>query len=117
MVSKERHIRQDKLTLRQADLADLADLADIADIAGIQRFRYSVRENRLTSRVISDAEVVDAIERTGRGWVVEVDSQVVAFAIGDGGTGNHWSFAKPAHKAGPTPDSIASSRGAFCQPI
>ncbi len=41
------------------------------DVPGIQRVRHSVRENVLTSTVISDADVLDAIERTARGWVVE----------------------------------------------
>ena len=53
-----------------------------ANVAGIQRVRHGVMQNRLTSRVIGDDEVVDAIERTGRGWVVEVGSQVAAFAVG-----------------------------------
>lgn len=70
-----------------------------ADVPGIQRVRHVVKENRLTSRVIGDNEVVDAIERTGRGWVVEVGSQVVAFAIGNGETGNIWAlFVDPAHE-------------------
>ncbi len=68
-----------------------------ADVAGIQRVRHAVKENRLTSRVIGDNEVVDAIESAGRGWVVEVGSQVVAFAIGNAETGNIWAlFVDPA---------------------
>jgi ABC-type lipopolysaccharide export system ATPase subunit len=54
-----------------------------SDIAGIQRVRHSVRENRLVSVVIADEEVREALERTGRGWVVESDGDVVAFAIGN----------------------------------
>ena len=70
-----------------------------ADVPGMQRVRCAVKENQLTSRVIGDDEVVDAIERTGRGWVVEADSQVVAFAIGNGETGNIWAlFVDPAHE-------------------
>ena len=70
-----------------------------ADVAGIQRVRHAVKENRLTSRVIGDDEVVDAIERTGRGWVVKVGSQVVAFAVGNAETGNIWAlFVDPAHE-------------------
>ena len=42
-----------------------------ADIPGIQRVRASVRENRLTSTVIADEEVLEAIESAGRGWVVD----------------------------------------------
>ena len=53
----------------------------------------------MTSRVIGDDEVVEAIERTGRGWVVEVGSQVVAFAIGNVEAGNIWAlFVDPAHE-------------------
>lgn len=69
------------------------------DVAGIQRVRHSVRENELTSTVISDADVVDALERTGRGWVVEDGGEVVAFAIGNAETGNIWAlFVDPAHE-------------------
>ena len=46
------------------------------DVREIQRVRHSVRENRLTSGVISDEEVVVAIERTGKGWVVELEGQL-----------------------------------------
>ncbi len=47
-----------------------------ADVAGIQRVRWAVRENRLVSRVIADTEVLEAIEVTGRGWVVEKHGEV-----------------------------------------
>jgi GNAT superfamily N-acetyltransferase len=58
-----------------------------------------VRENRLTSGVITDADVVDAIERTGRGWVVEVDGRIVGFAVGNAETGNIWAlFVEPEHE-------------------
>jgi GNAT superfamily N-acetyltransferase len=63
-----------------------------ADVSGMQRVRGAVRENRLVSCVISDADVADAIERTGRGWVVEVDSRVIAFAVGNAETGNIWAL-------------------------
>jgi GNAT superfamily N-acetyltransferase len=71
------------------------------DVPGIQRVRHAVRENRLTSCVIGDAEVVDAIERTGRGWVVVDDAEeVIAFAIGDAENGNIWAlFVDPVHEA------------------
>lgn len=70
-----------------------------ADFSGIQRVRRSVRENRLTSGAISDAEVVDAIERSGRGWVVERDGRLVAFAVGNAETGNIWArFVEPGHE-------------------
>ena len=67
-----------------------------ADIPAIQSVRHSVRENRLISTIISDEEVQEAIEVTGRGWVVEVSGEVVAFAIGNAENGNIWAlFVRP----------------------
>jgi GNAT superfamily N-acetyltransferase len=78
-------------TLRQATRAD---------VPGMQRVRHAVKENRLVSRVIPDAEVIDAIERTGRGWLVEEEGQVVAFAICNAQDGNVWAlFVDPDHEA------------------
>ncbi len=70
-----------------------------SDIEGIQRVRHAVRENRLSSGVITDDDVAHAVEQSGRGWVVEVGSQVVAFAVGNAATGNIWAlFVDPAHE-------------------
>jgi GNAT superfamily N-acetyltransferase len=70
-----------------------------ADVPGIQRVRRAVHENRLTTSVVTDDDVVDAIERTGRGWVVEVDGRIVGFAIGNAGSGNIWAlFVEPGHE-------------------
>ncbi len=81
-----------KTTLRQALRAD---------VPGIQRVRHSVRENVLTSGVITDEEVVDYLERIGRGWVVVDDAgEVIAFAIGNAQDGNIWAlFVDPEHEA------------------
>jgi GNAT superfamily N-acetyltransferase len=69
-----------------------------SDVPALMRVRYAVQENRLVSRVISDAEVIDQIENTGRGWVVEVAGEVVGFAIGNTQDGNIWAlFLDPAH--------------------
>jgi GNAT superfamily N-acetyltransferase len=74
-------------------------VATRADVPEIQRVRHSVRENRLTSGVITDDDVVEAIERTGRGWVSEVDGRVVGFAVGNAETGNIWAlFVEPSHE-------------------
>jgi GNAT superfamily N-acetyltransferase len=70
-----------------------------SDISAIQRVRHSVRENRLISTSISDDQVRDAIERTGRGWVIEAAGEVVAFAIGNATNGNIWAlFVHPDHE-------------------
>ena len=71
----------------------------LSDVASIQCVRHSVCENRLVSGAISDAEVADALERSGRGWVVESDGEVVAFAIGNGLNGNVWAlFVNPDYE-------------------
>jgi GNAT superfamily N-acetyltransferase len=70
-----------------------------SDIAAIQRVRHSVHENKLTSTVISDAEVQRHLEKFGRGWVIEVDGTVVAFAIARTTDGNIWGlFVDPEHE-------------------
>ncbi|HSI47498.1 MAG TPA: GNAT family N-acetyltransferase [Ideonella sp.] len=75
-------------TLRQAVRADLP---------GIWAVRYAVTENTLTPGRILDDEVVEAIEQTGRGWVVEQQGAIVAFAIGNAKTGNIWAlFVHPS---------------------
>lgn len=69
-----------------------------ADIPAIQSVRASVKENRLVSTIITDEDVRTAIEDTGRGWVVEADGEVVAFAIGNATTGNIWAlFVHPQY--------------------
>lgn len=70
-----------------------------ADIPGIQRVRHSVRENRLVSTTISDDQVRDALENTGRGWVIDCADEVVAFAVGNATNGNIWAlFVHPEHE-------------------
>lgn len=70
-----------------------------ADIAGMHRVRMAVRENRLSSGVIAEADYVDAIERRGRGWVVEQAGEIVAFAVGNALDGNIWAlFVAPGHE-------------------
>jgi len=70
-------------TLRQASRTDLP---------GIWSVRYAVTENTLTPGRISDGEVIEAIEQTGRGWVVEQQGGIVAFAIDNAHTGNIWAL-------------------------
>lgn len=59
----------------------------------------AVRENRLRSTVITEDHYIPAMEITGRGWLAEVDGQVVGFAIGNAETGNIWAlFVDPGHE-------------------
>ena len=90
MIAKPAKNLSESGTLRQAISAD---------VAGIQRVRHAVRENRLISTTISDDDVREAIEQTGRGWVIESKGEVVAFAIGNAATGNIWAlFVHPDHE-------------------
>ena len=73
--------------------------AGAADIPAIQRVRASVTENRLVSTIITAEDVRAAIEDTGRGWVVEQDGDVIAFAIGNAVTRNIWAlFVHPDYE-------------------
>ena len=66
------------------------------DIAGMHRVRLAVRENRLVRVAITEADYVEEIETSGRGWVIESEGRVVAFAAGNARTGNIWAlFVEP----------------------
>lgn len=70
--------------------------ATMADADSIWRVRYSVTENTLTPGRLSNGDVRREIQDTGRGWVIEVDGVVKAFAICNAKTGNIWAlFVQP----------------------
>lgn len=76
--------------LRQAVRSDLPELF---------RVRNAVSEKRLFLLTISDDQVIEALETTGRGWVIELDGVIVAFAIGDALTGGISAlFVDPPHR-------------------
>ncbi len=69
------------------------------DISGMHIVRLAVRENRLTSSAVTEEHYISAIESTGRGWVIEEQGEVIAFAIGNSVTGNIWAlFVHPNHE-------------------
>jgi GNAT superfamily N-acetyltransferase len=73
--------------------------AQRSDVAAMHRVRMSVQENRLVSMQLSDSDYIDAIEQTGRGWVVELQGSIVAFAVGDAARGNIWAlFVEPGYE-------------------
>jgi GNAT superfamily N-acetyltransferase len=70
-----------------------------ADIPAMHRIRLAVRENRLTSSVITEENYVPAIEITGPGWVIALNGEIVAFAVGNAATGNVWAlFVDPPYE-------------------
>lgn len=70
-----------------------------SDIPAMHIIRLAVRENRLTSTAVTEEHYFPAIETTGRGWVIETQGIVVAFAVGNAETGNIWAlFVHPDHE-------------------
>jgi len=70
-----------------------------SDAAEMHRVRLSVQENRLTSVVLSEDNYVEAVVKRGRGWVVELQGVIVAFAVGDSSSGSIWAlFVEPGNE-------------------
>ncbi len=80
-------------------VAPLLRVATRDDIAQIQRVRHAVRENRIRPGLIGDDEVREHLEQLGRGWVIEVDGTIRAFAIGNKRNANVWAlFVEQGHE-------------------
>lgn len=63
------------------------------DIPGIQLVRNLVKENRLSDPgLVTDDDVKDYMFRRGKGWVCEIDEEVVGFAIADLDENNIWAL-------------------------
>ena len=66
----------------------------------MHRIRLSVHENKLAPTTkISESDYVESITDLGRGWVVCLEDQIVAFAVGYKTDGNIWAlFVHPEHE-------------------
>jgi len=75
--------------------------AEIADIGQIQFVRNAVKENRLSDpALVPDKDVEEYMTKRGKGWVCEVDKQIVGFAIVDLVENNVWAlFVLPEFEA------------------
>jgi len=75
--------------------------AKVEDISHIQIVRNSVKENALSDpSLISDLDCEDFILNRGKGWVCEVENQIVGFAIADLEANNIWAlFIRPEFEA------------------
>ena len=68
-------------------------VAEIKDIYQIQVVRNLVKENQLSDpALVPDSDVEDYITRRGKGWVCEIDGEVVGFAIADLVDNNIWAL-------------------------
>jgi len=67
--------------------------AKIADIKQIQIVRNSVTENTLSNpNLVTDEDCEEFISIRGKGWVCEVNNQIVGFAIADLKENNIWAL-------------------------
>lgn len=75
--------------------------AVIADIAQIQIVRQAVKENVLSNpALVTDDDCKEFMTVRGKGWVCEIENEIVGFAIADLKEDNIWAlFITPAHEA------------------
>lgn len=67
--------------------------ATISDIKQIQIVRNAVKENRLSDpNLVPDEDVEDFLFNRGKGWVCEINHQIVGFAIADLVEDNIWAL-------------------------
>ena len=67
--------------------------ANIEDIQQIQIVRNSVKENTLSNPdLVSDRDCVEFLTVRGKGWVCEINNQIVGFAIADLQEHNIWAL-------------------------
>ena len=74
--------------------------AKIYDIQQIQIVRNSVKENTLSNpNLVTDKDCEEFISVRGKGWVCEIDQQIVGFAIADLKENNIWAlFVDPEYE-------------------
>ncbi|HSQ43686.1 MAG TPA: GNAT family N-acetyltransferase [Ginsengibacter sp.] len=74
--------------------------ANIDDIKQIQKVRHSVKENVLSDpELVTDKDCEEFLTRRGKGWVCEIEKNIVAFAIADLKENNIWAlFVRPEYE-------------------
>jgi len=73
--------------------------ANISDIQQLQIVRNAVKENTLSNpNMIKDEDYNEILLERGKGWVCEIDNQIVGFSIVDLKENNIWAlFVHPNH--------------------
>ena len=67
--------------------------ASIVDIKQILKVRHSVTENTLSyPELVTEDVCIDYITKRGKGWVCEIDSQIVGFSIVNLKGNNIWAL-------------------------
>ncbi len=79
------------MTIREAHLTDIPKMWIV---------RYSVKENMLTDAdEVTDEDCVEYLTQRGKGWVCEMNSEIIGFAIIDLKDNNVWAlFLKPEYE-------------------
>jgi GNAT superfamily N-acetyltransferase len=74
--------------------------ANLEDIPALNEVRLSVKENALSDpRRITPEMYVDYLSVAGKGWLCEVDEEVVGFSVASTGDASIWAlFVKPSHE-------------------
>jgi GNAT superfamily N-acetyltransferase len=74
--------------------------ANLEDIPALSEIRLSVKENALSDpRRITREMYVDYLSASGKGWLCEVDEEVVGFSVASTGDASIWAlFVKPAYE-------------------
>ena len=63
------------------------------DIRAIQSVRHSVAENILSDpNLVTDTDCLEFISNRGKGWVCEIETQIVGFSIVDLTENNVWAL-------------------------
>ena len=67
--------------------------AKIEDIKQMQIVRNSVTENSLSNpALVPEKDYIEFLFERGKGWVYEIDNQIVGFAIADLKENNIWAL-------------------------
>jgi len=76
------------MTIRQAELNDIKQ---------IQFVRNSVTENTLSNpSLVTDEDCAEFITKRGKGWICEIDNEIIGFSIVDLRDKNVWAlFLRP----------------------
>lgn len=71
--------------------------AELDDIKQIQLVRNSVTENTLSNpNLVTDEDCAEFITKRGKGWICEIDNEIIGFSIVDLKDKNVWAlFLRP----------------------
>lgn len=88
----EHHLTNNKYNYQIPVIMNIRE-AKIEDIPSIQVIRNAVKENTLSDpNLVTDKDCEEFMTIKGKGWVCEIDNQIVGFAIIDLQGNNVWAL-------------------------